>query len=422
MLNTRRDTRLAFHDGYGTTMALPQTSIGLDAATRAKYQNNFLAKFSIFSITQTDDSIPRANFTLSVYYVIGALASILYAMIDSSCEDLTAYQTNVLIDDCPSILATFSCRTADYDRTAVTGYIRSFDTYTCLDGKQMTEESLGAHSPSLCSEFKEAAFECKTADYDGGTGVGILHSFTSFTCPSEADTANIPVYSDLYPPSTCLSIQEDIFACRTADYDENAGNGKLRTFVAGTCPFAADTAITYVYSDSYPATTCASIQEPTFTCRTADYDNTTTPMTGWEQQFTSDTCPTDESGNGDLYSDSYLPSDCASIQKVTFKCRTTDYDTTTTPVAGWEQTFDSDDCPTTGSGNGDVFGWHAAPSCGNLTEDTMTCRTASSGCGSNVAGTVESVLVSVSFDPPTKAPPPAKPRARALKTSKPAWM
>tara|TARA_B110000977_G_scaffold201598_1_gene297139 strand:+ start:4878 stop:5054 length:177 start_codon:yes stop_codon:yes gene_type:complete len=54
---------------YRTTMALPKAlpkiSIGLDAATRAKYQNNAwntaVAKLSFFSITQTNDPIPRTN-------------------------------------------------------------------------------------------------------------------------------------------------------------------------------------------------------------------------------------------------------------------------------------------------------------------------------------------------------------------------
>jgi hypothetical protein len=45
--------------------ALPKISIGLDAATRAKYQNNAwntaVAKLSFFSITQTNDPIPRTN-------------------------------------------------------------------------------------------------------------------------------------------------------------------------------------------------------------------------------------------------------------------------------------------------------------------------------------------------------------------------
>ena len=258
--------------------SLPKITIGIDAATRAKLKNNLVAQLSFFSITQTDDPIPRTNFTFSVYYVLGALAALLYALLDPSCKELTAYRRDAPIDECTEMLATFTCRTADYDRATGAGFARTFDAFTCLAGKNYTEEVFGAHSPSKCSEFKDASFKSRTADYDANTGTGLERAFSPAACPSRDNAANIPVYSDENPPATCTAIQET-----------------------------------------------------TFKCRTADHDATTTPVTGWEQEFTVATCPTD------------------------------------------------------GFGSGNVFAWYDVSDCGNLDETTLTCRRTSK-CGSNVQG------------------------------------
>lgn len=47
------------------TMPMPKITIGLDAASRAKYKSSLAAQLSFFSITQTDDPIPRTNFSFS---------------------------------------------------------------------------------------------------------------------------------------------------------------------------------------------------------------------------------------------------------------------------------------------------------------------------------------------------------------------
>ena len=276
---TPRGRRAAYRE---TMASLPEITIGIDAATRAKLQNNLVAQLSFFSITQTDDPIPRTNFTFSVYYVLGALAALLYALLDPSCEELTAYRRSAPIDECTGMLATFTCRTADYDRTTGAGFTRTFDAFTCLDGKNYTEEIFGAYPPSVRATIKEAAFPCRTADYDANTGTGFERSFSPLACPSRDDTANIPVYSDANPPATCTAIQET-----------------------------------------------------TFKCRAADYDATTAPVTGWEQEFTVATCPTGGSGTGS-----------------------------------------------------NVFGWHDVSECGNLVDDPMNRRRTSKR-GSNVQGSVE---------------------------------
>ena len=76
-------------------MPMPKISIGLDAASRAKYKSSLAAQLSFFSITQTDDPIPRTNFSFSVYYVLGALAALLYALLDPSCVDVTLKSVRV---------------------------------------------------------------------------------------------------------------------------------------------------------------------------------------------------------------------------------------------------------------------------------------------------------------------------------------
>ncbi len=129
-------------------MPIPKITIGLDAASRAKYKRSLAAQLSFFSITQTDDPIPRTNFSFSVYYVLGALAALLYALLDPSCVDVTAYRTNIPIDDCTSILATFACRTADFDFATGEGFSRTFSALTCLSGKS-TSEIRGAPAVSV---------------------------------------------------------------------------------------------------------------------------------------------------------------------------------------------------------------------------------------------------------------------------------
>ena len=159
-------------------MPMPKITIGLDAASRAKYKSSLAAQLSFFSITQTDDPIPRTNFSFSVYYVLGALAALLYALLDPSCVEVTAYRTDMPIDDCTSMLASFACRTADFDLATGAGFTRTYNSLTCLGGKNTSEGVLGAHPPSKCPDIQEASFKCKTADYDQAAGTGFERTFS----------------------------------------------------------------------------------------------------------------------------------------------------------------------------------------------------------------------------------------------------
>ena len=252
-------------------MPMPKISIGLDAASRAKYKSSLAAQLSFFSITQTDDPIPRTNFSFSVYYVLGALAALLYALLDPSCVEVTAYRTDVPIDDCTSMLASFACRTADFDIATGAGFTRTYNSLTCLGGKNTSEGVLGTHPPSKCSDIQEASFKCKTADYDEAAGTGFERTFTPAACPSQADTAVIPVYNDSYPPSTCTSIQEETFDCRTAYYDATTTpvTGYKETFNIATCPTTGSGTATGDVHSWFPVSSCGSLAETNLKCRRA---------------------------------------------------------------------------------------------------------------------------------------------------------
>ena len=166
--------------------SLPKITIGIDAATRAKLKNNLVAQLSFFSITQTDDPIPRTNFTFSVYYVLGALAALLYALLDTTCTEITTYLVNAPHSRCTEMLAAFTCQTADYDSVAGTGFAETFNSRTC-------QASAGAQSVGIktdypvarCEEISEASFSCKTADYDEALGTGHRQFFRAENCPKD---------------------------------------------------------------------------------------------------------------------------------------------------------------------------------------------------------------------------------------------
>ena len=258
-------TSVASLKKMASSVNLPNINIGLDEATRVKYRDNLLARLSFFSITQTNDPIPKTNFTFSVYYVLGALASLLYALLDPSCEELTAYHVNRPIDECTSMLATFACRTADFDRETGTGFSRTFDAFTCLEGKNATEETFGAYPPSRCASFQESAFPCRTADYDADAGTGYQETFSPLNCPTDAAGIHNDAYSDAHPPSTCGDIEEATFECRTANYDASNPNLEKANFTSANCPVdGTGTAPVYGWHD---ASECGNLDETTLTCR-----------------------------------------------------------------------------------------------------------------------------------------------------------
>ena len=256
-------------------------------------------QLSFFSVPPEDreDPIPHTNVFLGVLYVLGAVAALCFALIDSSCEEVTAYREDAPIDTCTEMLASFSCRTADYNRTAGTGFSKIFDKTTCLEGRNATEEKFGHHPVGLCGSMKESVFTCQTSDYDN-TGVpknrtayenwdkienGFRRTFERDVCPSEVPHAAVSWVYAAHPANTSNLFSDTKFRCETADFvagpeTEGAGDkGYAYVYDSGQGPSEYDSTQTMEVTETYPAEECGSAipdidGNDKFTCRTSDYD------------------------------------------------------------------------------------------------------------------------------------------------------
>ena len=348
-------------------MPLPKLTIGIDAATAAKYKNDVLARFSFFSITQTDDPIPKTNFTFSVYYVLGAIAALLYALLDPTCIEVTTYLVNAPISRCTDMLAAFTCQTADYDSVAGTGYAATFNSRTCLqEGGKQTVDVKKDHPVSKCAQIVESAFTCKTADFNETLGTGRRDTFLDqLTCPADG-TGTVEVKKD-HPVSKCAQIKETAaFTCKTADFNETLGTGRMDTFTQLTCP--ADGTFTFEVKKDHPVSKCAQIKEKAaFTCETADFNEAL--GTGHRQSFTQLTCPADGAGTGPEFR-AHPPSKCKTFTESTFTCQTADYNNAT--ATGRRDSFTPANCPEDGTAA--TSGTYAASLCREFDEVDFTCR------------------------------------------------
>ena len=256
-------------------------------------------QLSFFSVPPEDreDPIPHTNVFLGVLYVLGAVAALCFALIDSSCEEVTAYREDAPIDTCTEMLASFSCRTADYNRTAGTGFSKIFDKTTCLEGRNATEEKFGHHPVGLCGSMKEGVFTCQTSEYDN-TGVpkirtayenwdkienGFRRTFERDVCPSEVPHAAVSWVYAAHPANTSNLFSDTKFRCETADFvagpeTEGAGDkGYAYVYDSGRGPLEHDSTQMMKVTETYPAEECGSAipdidGNDKFTCRTSDYD------------------------------------------------------------------------------------------------------------------------------------------------------
>ena len=322
-------------------------------------------QLSFFSVPPEDreDPIPNTNVFLGVLYVLGAVAALSYAMIDTSCEPVTAYREDAPIDTCTEMLASFSCRTADYNRTAGTGFSKIFDKNTCLLAKNTTEEKFGHHPVAQCGSMKEGVFTCQTSDYDP-TGVpdnrtayvnwdmidiGTRKTFDRFTCPERAPHAATTAVYGAYPAHTRPFFIDDAYRCETADFV--AGS---ETVGAGVQGYAKVLDLNNEYTRSveltgtYPAEECQSAVRDTdgndeFTCQTADYDEVA--GTGYKRiymayaSYGSEECPYEMVHLDDgtiIYSPGWVYDDVVGVHPVSasgdfkdgtsYTCQTSDYD------------------------------------------------------------------------------------------------
>ena len=279
-------------------------------------------QLSFFSVPPEDreDPIPNTNVFLGVLYVLGAVAALSYAMIDTSCEPVTAYREDAPIDTCTEMLASFSCRTADYNRTAGTGFSKIFDKNTCLLAKNTTEEKFGHHPVAQCGSMKEGLFTCQTSDFDNTNvprtrtayenwdmiGIGFRKTFERDSCPKEAPHAALSAVYDAYPANTSELFSDTKFRCETADFvagqgpEGSGGSGRAWVYDTAYLPNRAGVAEMPIL-DTYPAILCRNFVPDAydegnveFTCQASDHDDAAGINHKWSFSTQARDCPEQE--------------------------------------------------------------------------------------------------------------------------------
>ena len=145
------------------------------------------------------------------------------------------------IEQCTTMLASFSCRTKDYNRTTGAGYSKVFDASSCLQGLNETVESFAAHPAATCGAMKEAIFPCHTADYDKQNNTG-LQSFDGGRVSCRAAALQKHGGHRRARHLSAPALHEAKFSCVTRDFDADAGAGhEWSDFTPTYCPSEEDT-------------------------------------------------------------------------------------------------------------------------------------------------------------------------------------
>ena len=124
---------------------------------------------NFFGYAPVENPLPGLNVLLTLVHLLGTIAFFVYAFVDSSCDEVTVYKTDQPLSTCAGMLATFTCRTSDYDAATSTGHEKTLNNKNCMT--EQTVAVYGLHHHDRCSEFVENSFDCQTTDYvDGGQG------------------------------------------------------------------------------------------------------------------------------------------------------------------------------------------------------------------------------------------------------------
>ncbi len=288
---------------------------------------------TLFSVPPENrpDPIPNINVLLGALYVLGALAALIFAIVDPSCEEVTSYRTDAPIEQCTTMLASFSCRTKDYNRTTGAGYSKVFDASSCLQAKNETVEIFAAHPVSTCGKMKEAIFPCHTLDYDLENNTGMQSSMARDVCPKTPPHFKITEVAGAHAPSVCAEIKEAKFRCVTSDFDADNETGReWPDFTPTHCPSEENTEYIEILN-VYPLSThpCVDFIDESFECQTTDYDNVT--GAGVKKTFEYSSCPSEreELGAG-AFADVEVPGVHSPgrylFKELSFSCQTADYD------------------------------------------------------------------------------------------------
>ena len=146
--------------------------IPVATTTRASGQlmkSDIFKQLNLFGYTPVGDPLPSLNALLTLVHLLGTIAFFVYAFAYSSCDEVTVYKTNQPLSSCTSMLATFTCRTSDYDAATSTGYEKTLNDKNCL--LEHTVSVYGLHPSDKCSELAEETLTCQTRNGGYATGV-----------------------------------------------------------------------------------------------------------------------------------------------------------------------------------------------------------------------------------------------------------
>ena len=164
-------------------------------------KSNAFKAMNFFGYAPVENPLPGLNVLLTLVHLLGTIAFFVYAFVDSSCDEVTVYKTDQPLSTCAGMLATFTCRTSDYDAATSTGHEKTLNNKNCL--AEQTEAVYGWHPREKCSELVESALTCKVSEtahenYAGRTMPGVAKA----ACASEFEVAHPPTTSNTYY-STC---------------------------------------------------------------------------------------------------------------------------------------------------------------------------------------------------------------------------
>ena len=144
-------------------------------------------KINFFGYTPVEDPLPGLNFLLTLAHLLGSVAFFVYAFVDGSCDEVTVYQVNQPLSACTSMLATFSCRTSNFDAATSSGHELTLNSRNCLS--EQTVPVYGLHHHDRCTEFVENSFDCQTTDYVAGSQGSSQLSMSPANCATDFTSA-----------------------------------------------------------------------------------------------------------------------------------------------------------------------------------------------------------------------------------------
>ena len=128
-------------------------------------KSNAFKAMNFFGYAPVENPLPGLNVLLTLVHLLGTIAFFVYAFVDSSCDEVTVYKTDQPLSTCAGMLATFTCRTSDYDAATSTGHEKTLNNKNC-----MTEQTVAVYDwyhHDRCSELVEEMITCRVLFNNG---------------------------------------------------------------------------------------------------------------------------------------------------------------------------------------------------------------------------------------------------------------